>query len=77
MYPTNLSSRYTDLYFTTATIKDWKPLLRPDKYKKIITDSFAFLVQEKTVWLYAFVIMRLCCMNRWYTVGCGCGKKSR
>ena len=57
MYPTNLSSRYTDLYFTTSTVKDWKPLLRPDKYKKIITDSFAFLVQERTVWLYAFVIM--------------------
>ena len=29
MYPTNLSSRYTDLYFTTATVKDWKPLLQP------------------------------------------------
>ena len=35
---------YFELYFTTATIKDWKWLLKPDKYKEIITDSFAYLV---------------------------------
>lgn len=57
MYPGNLSGRYTDLYFTTATVKNWKHLLKPDKYKQIITDSFSFLVKEQTVWLYAFVIM--------------------
>ena len=57
MYPGNLAGRYTDLYFTTATVKGWKHLLKPDKYKKIITDSFEFLVKEQTVWLYAFVIM--------------------
>jgi len=49
--------RYTDLYFTTATIKGWKHLLQPDKYKKIITDSMDFLVNEESVWIYAFVIM--------------------
>jgi len=57
MYPGNLSSRYSDLYFTTATVKDWKHLLKQDKYKKIITDSFEFLVKEQSVWIYAFVIM--------------------
>lgn len=57
MYPGNLSSRYSNLYFTTATVKDWKLLLKPDKYKKIITDSFEFLVKEQSVWIYAFVIM--------------------
>ena len=27
---------YADLYFTTATIKGWKHLLKPDKYKMIV-----------------------------------------
>ena len=49
--------RYLDLYFTTATIKGWKHLLKPDKYKQIITDSFEFLVKEKSVSVYGFVIM--------------------
>jgi hypothetical protein len=38
---------YFELYFTTATIKDWKWLLKPDKYKKIITDSFAYLATTR------------------------------
>jgi hypothetical protein len=37
---------YFELYFTTATIKDRKWLLKPDKYKEIITDSFAYLVAD-------------------------------
>ena len=49
--------RYTDLFFTTATVKDWKHLLKPDKYKQIITDSLTFLVAEKSISVYAFVIM--------------------
>jgi REP element-mobilizing transposase RayT len=48
---------YFELYFTTATIKDWKWLLKPDKYKEIITDSFAYLVADQSVLIYAFVIM--------------------
>ena len=51
------SNRYIDLYFTTATIKGWKYLLKPDKYKKIITDSMEFLVYDESAWIYAFVIM--------------------
>ena len=43
--------------FYTATINDWKPLLEIDKYKTIITDSLCFLVKEKRIILYAFVIM--------------------
>lgn len=57
MYPGNLQYRYTDLYFTTATVKDWKRLLQPDKYKKIVTDSLSYLVQEQSVRVYVFVIM--------------------
>ena len=57
MLPGNLQYRYTDLYFTTATVKGWKHLLRPDKYKNIITDSLGYLVGEKVVRVNTFVIM--------------------
>jgi len=57
VYPGNLQQRYSDLYFTTATVRDWKHLLRPDKYKHIITDSLDYLVREKSVRVYAFVVM--------------------
>lgn len=57
MYPGNLQQRYTDLYFTTATVRDWKHLLRPDKYKNVIVESLAYLAREKSVSVYAFVIM--------------------
>ena len=36
---------YAALYFSTATIKGWKYLLKPDKYKKVITNSMSFLVE--------------------------------
>ena len=57
MYLKNQQVRYQELYFTTATVLHWKHLLRPDKYKQIITESFQFLAAEKAVWIYAFVIM--------------------
>jgi putative transposase len=43
--------------FYTATILEWKPLLKQDKYKKIIVESLQFLVAYKRINLYAFVIM--------------------
>ncbi len=43
--------------FFTATILDWKPLLKPDAHKKIIMDSLKFLVLNKKIFLYGFVIM--------------------
>jgi REP element-mobilizing transposase RayT len=46
---------YPDFY--TATILEWKPLLKPDKFKDIIINSLRFLVDEKRINLYAFVIM--------------------
>ncbi len=57
MLPGNLQHRYTDLFFTTATVKGWKPLLNQDKYKLIITNSLTFLAKEQCVRIYAFVIM--------------------
>jgi hypothetical protein len=43
--------------FFTATILEWKHLLKPDKYKDIITESLSFRVKEKQIFVYGFVIM--------------------
>lgn len=43
--------------FFTATILEWKTLLQEDKYKEEIIKSLQFLVQQKRIRLYAFVIM--------------------
>jgi hypothetical protein len=40
---------YSGLYFTTATIKGWKHLLKPDKYKMIVTDAMTFLAERQEV----------------------------
>jgi REP element-mobilizing transposase RayT len=44
--------------FFTATNLEWKPLLKKDKYKDIIISSMEFLVKEKRVIIYGFVIMQ-------------------
>ena len=43
--------------FYTATILEWEYLLKNNNYKQIIIDSLAFLVHEKRVKIYGFVIM--------------------
>lgn len=43
--------------FFTATILEWKHLLKPDKYKQIVINSLRYLVEQKRVKAYAFVIM--------------------
>ena len=43
--------------FFTATILEWKYLLKPDKYKDVIIESLQYLVKHKKITLYAFVIM--------------------
>ena len=43
--------------FFTATILEWKQLLKKDRYKDIIVSSLQFLVQNKRVAVYGFVIM--------------------
>ena len=45
------------ILFFTATIHDWKPLLKPDKHKRIIIESLEFLVSNNRIFLYGFVIM--------------------
>jgi putative transposase len=41
----------------TATILNWKHLLKPDKYKFVIISSLQFLVSQNRIILLAFVIM--------------------
>jgi REP-associated tyrosine transposase len=43
--------------FFTATALEWKELLKPDKYKHIIVESMRFLVNDRRVIMYGFVIM--------------------
>ena len=43
--------------FFTATILEWKPLLQNDSYKDRIIKCLQFLVKDKRIRLYAFVIM--------------------
>ena len=43
--------------FYTATILEWKPQLKYDKYKNVVIETLRILVNEKRINLYAFVIM--------------------
>ncbi|AKQ47710.1 transposase [Rufibacter radiotolerans] len=46
-----------EVYFWTNTIKDWKKLLKPDKYKQVILEQLQWLVEQKKIAVYGFVIM--------------------
>ena len=48
---------FGEVYFWTDTIKDWKKLLNPDKYKEIIISSWQDLVSRGLIVVYGFVIM--------------------
>ena len=50
-------SSNTDLYFFTATILEWKPLLRFDIYKDIIISSLKYLSDKERIKVFAYVIM--------------------
>jgi REP element-mobilizing transposase RayT len=45
------------LYFFTATILRWKPLLQNDNYKNIIIESLRNLIERKKIKVYGYVIM--------------------
>jgi len=53
-----------NFFFFTATVLNWKHILKPDKYKDIIIESFKFLVNKNYVRIFAFVIMP----NHYHTV---------
>ena len=52
---TAATQHYPD--FFTATILQWKHLLKKDKYKDIILSSLEFLAEQNRVHVYGFVIM--------------------
>ena len=43
--------------FFTATILQWRVLLKEDAYKEIVISSLKYLVDKKRINLYSFVIM--------------------
>ncbi|MDB5112537.1 MAG: transposase [Mucilaginibacter sp.] len=43
--------------FFTATCLNWQSLLQTEDHKQIILDSLSFLVKNKRIWLYGYVIM--------------------
>ncbi|MCF6353432.1 MAG: transposase [Cyclobacteriaceae bacterium] len=45
------------VYFFTATILGWNPLLKGDRYKQIILDSMAYLVAQNRCAIFGFVLM--------------------
>ncbi|EHQ28610.1 hypothetical protein Mucpa_4520 [Mucilaginibacter paludis DSM 18603] len=45
------------VYFYTATILHWKKLLGPEKFKLFVLNSLKFLVENKKIKVYGFVIM--------------------
>ncbi|MBL7903330.1 MAG: transposase [Bacteroidia bacterium] len=45
------------LFFSTYTNLNWLPVLQSEQYKNIVLNSLEFLVINKRVTLYAFVIM--------------------
>ena len=46
-----------EIQFFTATILEWKHLLKPDKYKDVIIKSLKFLSTDNRVDVFGFVIM--------------------
>lgn len=45
------------IYFYTATILDWIPLLESDKFKLIVINSLVHLIEKEKIKVYGFVIM--------------------
>ena len=53
----NSIMRLSEVYFWTDTVKDWKRLLKQDKYKQAIIDSWKELKERNLINIYGFVIM--------------------
>ena len=46
-----------EVYFWTATIKDWRHLLKPDKYKVMLVEVLRALQHKNLIQIYGFVLM--------------------
>lgn len=55
--PRNSKMIVGEVYFWTNTVKDWKLLLRSDKYKELIIYTWRVLVLKELISVYGFVIM--------------------
>jgi putative transposase len=53
----NSKMELKNVYFWTDTIQDWKHLLKQDKYKQVIIDTWEDLVKKELIIVYGFVIM--------------------
>jgi len=49
--------QYFNVYYTTATIVEWRNLLKDDVCKEIIIDAFRYCVANNRAKIWAFVIM--------------------
>jgi len=47
----------SNIFFSTATILKWKPLLKDDTYKNILIQSLQTLTKLKRLMVFGFVIM--------------------
>jgi len=52
-----ISGMQNGIEFFTATCLNWTRVFEQNEYKAIITDSLRFLVEDKRICLYGFVIM--------------------
>ena len=48
---------FDQVYFWTDTIKDWKHLLTPHKYKELIISCWQELIRRERILIYGYVIM--------------------
>jgi len=46
-----------NFYFFTATVLEWNHILKSDKYKDVLIESFKFHIEKKILRIFAFVIM--------------------
>ena len=53
----NSYTALNEIYFWTITINKWQHLLRADENKIIVMNSLQWLVQNKLVRIYGYVIM--------------------
>ena len=53
----NSKLQLNEVYFWNDTIKDWKHLLKQDKYKEVILEVLRGLVAKNKIIVYGFVIM--------------------
>ena len=55
--PRNSKMLVGEVYFWTNTVKDWKLLLRSDKYKELIINTWRVLALKELISVYGFVII--------------------